>query len=45
LIYIQVFEEAVCAGLGHKKYGGSDFLTECLDLFAPSSEEDSDEAT
>ena len=30
---VKVFEEAVCAGLGHKKYGEKDLLNECLDLF------------
>ena len=30
---VKVFEEAVCAGLGQKKYGEKDFLSECLDLF------------
>jgi hypothetical protein len=28
-----VFEEAVCAGLGQRKYGEKDFLLECLELF------------
>ena len=32
-ILIQVFEEAVCAGLGHKKFGGKDFICQCLELF------------
>ena len=31
---VKVFEEAVCAGLGQRKYGEKDFLSECLDLFA-----------
>lgn len=30
---VKVFEEAVCAGLGHRKYGGKDFVAECLELF------------
>ena len=31
---VKVFEEAVCAGLGQRKYGEKDFLSECLELFA-----------
>ena len=23
----------MCAGLGHKKFGGKDFVSECLELF------------
>lgn len=34
----KVFEEAVCAALGHKKFGGKDFLTECLELFDDDQE-------
>jgi hypothetical protein len=30
---VKVFEEAICAGLGHKKFGGKDFISECLELF------------
>ena len=30
---VKVFEEAVCAGLGQKKYGEKDLLSECLELF------------
>ena len=30
---VKVFEEAVCAGLGQRKYGEKDFLSECLELF------------
>jgi len=30
---VKVFEEAVCAGIGHKKFGGVDFVSECLELF------------
>lgn len=30
---VKVFEEAICAGLGHKKFGGKDFVSECLELF------------
>lgn len=30
---VKVFEEAVCAGLGQRKYGEKDFLLECLELF------------
>lgn len=30
---VKVFEEAVCAGLGQRKYGEKDFLSECLGLF------------
>lgn len=30
---VKVFEEAVCAGLGHKKFGGKDFICQCLELF------------
>lgn len=29
----KVFEEAICAALGHKKFGGQDFIAECLELF------------
>mmetsp|Transcript_48966 Transcript_48966/g.59058 ORF Transcript_48966/g.59058 Transcript_48966/m.59058 type:complete len:199 (-) Transcript_48966:206-802(-) len=34
---VKVFEEAICAGLGHKKFGGDDFLSECLGLFDDTS--------
>jgi len=30
---IKIFEEAVCAGLGQRKYGENEFLTECLALY------------
>ncbi|KAL7463003.1 hypothetical protein ACHAXS_003376 [Conticribra weissflogii] len=30
---VKVFEEAICAGLGQRKYGEKDFLSECLELF------------
>mgnify|MGYP000750407024 CR=1 FL=1 len=30
---VKVFEEAVCAGLGQRKYGEKDFMSECLELF------------
>ncbi|KAL7478948.1 hypothetical protein ACHAW6_004700 [Cyclotella cf. meneghiniana] len=30
---VKVFEEAVYAGLGQRKYGEKDFLSECLELF------------
>lgn len=30
---VKVFEEAICAGLGQRKYGEKDFLSECLQLF------------
>jgi len=29
----QVFEEAVCAAVGHKKFGGKTFIDEALELF------------
>lgn len=32
----KVFEEAVCAALGHRKFGGKDFMSECLELFDDS---------
>lgn len=31
---VKVFEEAVCAGLGQRKYGEKDFVSECLELFS-----------
>lgn len=30
---VKVFEEALCAGLGQRKFGEKDFLSECLELF------------
>jgi Rab-like protein 2 len=30
---VKIFEEAVCAGLGQRKYGEREFLTECLELY------------
>lgn len=30
---VKIFEEAICAGLGQKKFGGKDFISECLELF------------
>ncbi|KAL9183091.1 hypothetical protein ACHAXT_004878 [Thalassiosira profunda] len=30
---VKAFEEAICAGLGQRKYGEQDFLSECLGLF------------
>mmetsp|Transcript_11119 Transcript_11119/g.16833 ORF Transcript_11119/g.16833 Transcript_11119/m.16833 type:complete len:233 (+) Transcript_11119:2904-3602(+) len=30
---VKLFEEAICAALGHKKFGGQDFISECLELF------------
>ena len=30
---MKIFEEAICAGLGQKKFGGKDFISECLELF------------
>eukprot|EP00970_Alexandrium_tamarense_P012901 scaffold3146_cov186-Alexandrium_tamarense.AAC.2 len=33
---VKVFEEAICAGLGQRKYGEKDFLSECLELFEDS---------
>jgi len=30
---VKVFEEAICAGLGHKQYDEKGFLSECLELF------------
>lgn len=35
---VKVFEEAVCAGLGQRKYGEKDFLSECLELFQDEEE-------
>jgi len=34
---VKVFEEAICAGLGKRKFGEKDFLSECLDLFEHES--------
>jgi hypothetical protein len=31
--FLKIFEEAVCAGLGHRKFGEQDFIAECLGLF------------
>ena len=28
-----MFEEAICAALGQKKFGGQDFVSQCLELF------------
>lgn len=36
---VKVFEEAVCAGLGQRKYGEKDFLSECLELFVDETTE------
>lgn len=33
--FFKIFEEAVCAGIGHRKFGGQDFVKECLELFDP----------
>ncbi len=33
---VKVIEEAVCAGLGHKRFGGKDFVQEVLELFEES---------
>lgn len=30
---VKIFEEAVCAGLGQRKYEEREFLTECLELY------------
>lgn len=33
----KVFTEAICAGLGHKKFGDSSFLNQCLDFIESCS--------
>lgn len=30
---VRVFEEAICSGIGQRKFGSIDFLEECLDMF------------
>lgn len=37
---VKVFEEAILAGLGHKKFAAKCFVEECLDLFESSTKSD-----